>query len=102
MLTANTAAPCTGLLTSKAQAAAAVTCAAVTVPQLQADLQANRSVAAITQTALRSQIEYRDKLIDQLLPPKSAGMMTDSVWWLTLSVFVSGLAVGAAVTEWTK
>lgn len=96
-LLAGTPAPCTGLLISEQQAKDASLCVHVTVPQCQADLKRMTDLSSIMQASLRSQVEYRDKLIDQLIQKKSPETSTSDVMWVSSAMFVLGLTAGAAV-----
>lgn len=95
-------APCTGVLWSLAQTREALKCAEVRVPMLEADLKRVSDLSQVQQLQAQRNIEFRDKVIDQLLqtPRQSVSTFSDEVELLI--VFSLGLASGALIVGYYK
>jgi hypothetical protein len=96
-LAAGVLAPCTGLLWSPAQSREALKCAEVRVPMLEADLKRVSDLSQVQQLQAQRNIEFRDKIIDQLMRTPKSAPEADSIELELLTAFSLGLASGALI-----
>jgi hypothetical protein len=96
-LAAGVPAPCTGLLWSPAQSREALKCAEVRVPMLEADLKRVSDLSQVQQLQAQRNIEFRDKIIDQLMRTPKPAPDADSIELELLTAFSLGLASGALI-----
>lgn len=93
-LLAQQTATCTGLLVPRQQIEDALICKNVTVPSLEADLRRRTDLAAIAQQHAAQNIEFRDKLVDQLIKQPHTSSLSA---WDVVALFSAGLASGIII-----
>lgn len=74
----------------------AVTCKDVTVPLLEADLKFIRSTAGMREQQHRSEVEFRDAVIKQMIENWPKPVQAD-IWQITAGILGGVLAGAAAV-----
>ena len=99
-LAAGVPAPCTGLLWSPAHAREAIKCAEVRVPMLEADLKRATDLCQVQQLQAQRNIEFRDKIIDQMLHQRAK--VQDDAALSLLMAFALGTATGVLTVVLVK
>jgi hypothetical protein len=99
-LAAGGVAPCTGILWSPAQTREALKCAEVRVPMLEADLKRATDLCQVQQLQAQRNIEFRDKIIDQMLQQRVKTQDDDALSLLV--AFALGTATGVLTVVLVK
>jgi hypothetical protein len=101
-LAAGGVAPCTGILWSQAQTREAIKCAEVRVPLLEADLKRVSDLSQVQQLQAQRNIEFRDKVIEQLMRTPANAPEADSKELELLMAYSLGLASGVILVVLLK